>query len=178
MKRVWAYLGALVIAIFALTAGFGRSPIASASSSTTDRDVLQFQTMFGDHAPLIGTAGSVGGVTAAPLPWMIQSVHGDLDLNGELTIDVQGLVLADSPAVPAGLRGTNPVPFFAAVVSCTTIVAGAITTANVTSANVPATMPGGNAHIDQRLNLPHPCIAPIVMVTAPSGSAWFAVSGT
>jgi hypothetical protein len=178
MKRLWAYVGALVIAIFALTAGFARSPVASAASATTDQDVLQFHTMFGARAPFIGTAGSVNGVPAAPLPWMIQSVHGDLDLDGELTIDVHGLVLADSPAVPANLRGTNPVPFFAAIVSCTTAVHGAISTVNVMTANVPATMPTGNAHIDQRLMLPRPCVAPIVMVTAPGGAVWFSVTGT
>jgi hypothetical protein len=183
MKRVWAYVGALVIAIFALTAGFARSPVANAANATTasastDQDVLQFQTMFGDQAPFIGPAGSVSGVPAAGLPWMIHSVHGDLDLNGELTIDVHGLVLADSPAVPAALRGTNPVPFFAAIVSCTTAVHGVISTVNVMTANVPATMPTGNAHIDQRLMLPRPCVAPIVMVTAPGGAAWFSVTGT
>jgi hypothetical protein len=178
MKRLWAYVGALVIAIFALTAGFARSPVASAASATTDQDVLQFHTMFGAGAPFIGTAGSVSGVPAAPLPWTIQSVHGDLDLDGELTIDVHGLVLGNSPAVPASLRGTNPVPFFAAIVSCTTAVHGVISTVNVTTANVPATMPTGNAHIDQRLMLPHPCVAPIVMVTAPGGAVWFSVTGT
>jgi hypothetical protein len=45
-------------------------------------------------------------------------------------------------------------------------VDGAITTANVMTGNFTAT-PDGNAHIVQRLSLPHPCIAPIVMVTAP-----------
>jgi hypothetical protein len=45
---------------------------------------------------------------------MIQSVRGDLDLDGELTIDIHGLVPAEAPSVPASLQGTNPVPFFAA----------------------------------------------------------------
>jgi hypothetical protein len=133
--------------------------------------------MFGDHALFIGSAGSVGGVPAAGLPWMIRSVQGDLDVDGELTIDVDGLVLANAPAVPPSLRGTNPVPFFAAVVSCTTAAHGVIATDNVTTLNFPATMPGGNAHIDQRLTLPHPCVAPIVMVTVPGGSAWFVETG-
>jgi hypothetical protein len=177
MKKIWAYLGALVIAILALTAGFARSPIASASGTTIDRDVMQFQSMFGDHAPFIGAAGSIGGITAAPLPWVIHAVQGDLDRSGELTIDVDGLVLANAPSVPPALRGTNPVPFFSAIVSCTTVVKGVITTNNVTTGSFAATMPGGNAHIDQRLTLPHPCVAPIVLVTAPGGSVWFAVTG-
>jgi hypothetical protein len=178
MKRLWAYVGALAVVALALTAGFARSPVASASSVSTDRDVVQFQTMFGLHGPFIGTAGSIAGVPAAGLPWMIGSVRGDLDVDGELTIDVDGLVLANAPSVPASLRGTNPVPFFAAVVSCTTAAGGAMSTVNVTTANFAATIPGGDAHIDQRLMLPHPCVAPIVMVTAPGGSAWFAVTGS
>lgn len=177
MKKLWAYVGAFAVAALALTAGFARTPVASASGMTVDRDVMQFQSMFGDHAPFIGSAGAVAGVQAAPLPWMIRSVQGDLDRDGELTIDVDGLVLANDPSVPASLRGTNPVPFFSAVVSCTTDSGGVIATVNVTTRNFAATIPGGNADIDQRLTLPHPCVAPIVMVTAPSGSAWFAVTG-
>jgi len=177
MKRLLAYMGAFAVAALALTAGLARTPIVSASGVTRDRDVAEFQTMFGDHAPFIGSAGAVAGVPAAPLPWMIHSVQGDLDKDGELTVDVDGLVLADDPSVPASLRGTNPVPFFSAVVSCTSDSGGVIATVIVTTRNFPATIPAGDAHIDQRLTLPHPCVAPIVMVTAPSGSAWFAVTG-
>ena len=178
MKRLWAYVGALAIALVAVTAGFARSPAASASNVATDRDVVQFQSMFPLGTQFIGAAGAIRGVPAAGLPWMIRSIHGDLDLNGELTIDIDGLVLANDPSVPPSLRGTNPVPFFAAIVSCTTAAGGLMTTVNMATANVHATMPGGDAHIDQRLTLPHPCVAPIVLVTAPGGSAWFAVTGS
>jgi hypothetical protein len=178
MKRLWASVGALMITALALTAGLARSPAASASGAATSRDIVEFQSMFGNHAPFIGSAGAVGGVAAAPLPWMVHSVRGDLNVDGELRIDVDGLVLANDPSVPASLRGTNPLPFFAAVVSCTTAANGVITTINVITANVAATIPGGNAHIDQKLTLPHPCVAPIVMVTAPGGGAWLAVTGS
>jgi hypothetical protein len=133
--------------------------------------------MFGNHAPFIGSAGAVRGVPAASLPWMIRSVHGHLARHGELTIDVDGLVLANDPSVPPGLRGTNPLPFFAAIVSCRTDSHGVVATDNLMTANFPATMPGGNAHIDQKLTLPQPCVAPVVLVTAPNGSPWFAVTG-
>ena len=177
MKKLLAYMGAFAVAALALTAGFARTPVASAAGVTVDRDVLAFQSLFAVHAPFLGSAGSVAGVPGAPLPWIVHAVQGDLDKDGELTIDVDGLVLANDPSVPASLRGTNPVPFFSAVVSCTSDSGGVIATVNVTTRNFPATIPGGNAHIDQRLTLPHPCVAPIVMVTAPSGSAWFAVTG-
>jgi hypothetical protein len=177
MKRFWASLAALGIAALAIASGFGRSAIANASDGATKRDVVRFQTMFGDHAPFIGSAGAVRGVPAAPLPWMIGSVQGHLNKDGELVIDVDGLVLANDPSVPPSLRGTNPVPFFAAVVSCQTDSNGVVATDNLMTTNFPASMPGGNAHIDQKLTLSHPCVAPVVFVTAPNGSPWFAVTG-
>jgi hypothetical protein len=177
MKRLWVSLAALGIAALAITSGLGRAAVANASDGATTRDVVQFQTMFGNHAPFIGSSGAVRGVPAAPLPWMIGSVQGHLNKNGELIVDVDGLVLANDPSVPPSLRGTNPVPFFAAVVSCQTDSHGVVATDNLMTTNFPATMPGGNAHIDQKLMLPHPCVAPVVLVTAPNGSPWFAVTG-
>jgi hypothetical protein len=142
--------------------------------------VLQFDTMVGNMAPFIGTAGAVRGIPAPGLPWMIRSVRGELNLDGQLNVDVDHLVLADEPPVPPSLQGTNPVPFFAGVVSCRTASGGAVVTSNVMTRNFPASMPTGNAHIHQRLTLPHPCVAPIVFITSPgpTGVVWFAVTGT
>ena len=180
MKRLAGFIAAIAVGVAAILAfAVGRPSAAAATSAkhASSPDVAQFQTMFGNHAPFIGAAGAIRGVTAAPLPWMIHSVKGDLDANGQLDIDVDGLVLANDPAVPANLRGTNPVPFFAGIVSCITTSNGAIVTSNVMTANFSATMPGGNAHIRQKLTLPHPCVAPIVFVTSPNGGVWFAVTG-
>lgn len=147
------------------------------SMSRPNRDVLQFDTAFANVSPFIGAAGAISGVNAAPLPWAIRSIHGDLDSNGQLNVDVDHLVLANDPAVPANLRGTNPVPFFAAVVTCRTASNGAVVTTKVTSANFRATMPGGDAEIHQKLALPHPCVTPNVFITSPNGGVWFAVTG-
>jgi hypothetical protein len=54
-------------------------------------------------------------------------------------------------------------------------VGGAATTANLTTATVPASA-AGDANLDTTVNLPSPCFAPIVFVTTPNG-AWLAVSG-
>jgi hypothetical protein len=116
-------------------------------------------------------------VTAAPLPWHINGeVRGDLDANGELSIDVDGLVLANDPAVPANLRGTNPGPDFAGVVTCRTGSNGSVVTVRATSANFPAT-PQGDARIRAALALPSPCVTPYVFVTSSNGGVWFAVTG-
>ncbi len=179
MNRPARYLAAVGGITALLLALIAWTPAAASSvNHRSERgDVLQFRIMFGNMAPFIGAAGAIRGVAAAPLPWMIRSVRGDLDQNGQLKIDVDHLVLANDPSVPPQLRGKNPVPFFAGIVSCLTASGGAVATANVLTANFPATMPGGNAQIHQKLTLPHPCVAPIVFVTSPDGGVWFAVTG-
>jgi hypothetical protein len=168
IRSLVALVGALLLTL----------PLTSAAASGGGRDVMQFDTAFANVSPFIGVAGAIRGVSAAPLPWAIRSIHGDLDASGQLSIDVDHLVLANDPAVPANLRGTNPVPDFAAVVSCEASSGGTVVLSNVTSANFPATMPGGNAFIHQRLSLPTPCAAPGVLITSPNGGAWFAATGT
>ena len=175
----------LVGGITALLVGATGSTLAIASTAAPRADqssarLLQFDTMFANVPPFIGATGRIRGVDAAGLPWMIHAVKGELDANGRLAIDVDGLVLADQAPVPPSLQGTNPVPFFAGVVSCLTSVNGSVGRRDVVSANFPASMPGGFAHIHQVLTLPRPCLAPVVFVTSPgpTGEAWFTVSGS
>jgi hypothetical protein len=173
----------LVAGITTLLVGATGSTLAVASTTPhADQGsarLLQFDTMFADVPPFIGATGHIRGIDAAPLPWMIHAVHGELDANGRLVIDVDGLVLADQAPVPPSLQGTNPIPFFAGVVSCLTSVNGSVGRRNVITANFPASMPGGFAHIHQVLTLPQPCVAPVVFVTSPgpTGEVWFTVSG-
>jgi hypothetical protein len=115
-------------------------------------------------------------VPGGGLPWMIGAGEGSLSRDGRVQIHVRGLVLADSPLVPAGLRGTNPVADFEAIVSCQTITGGMATVTNVSTGQFPAST-RGNADIRARVRLPHPCIAPVVFVASPGG-AWFAATGS
>jgi hypothetical protein len=172
-------LRGLVAVAGTLLAALALAPLTSVSAfdGGLSPDVLQFDTAFANVAPFIGANGKIRDVVAAPLPWQIRAIHGDLDANGMLTVDVDNLVLANDPTVPAGLRGTNPVPAFAAIVSCETSVNNMVAGSNVTSRDFPAT-PQGNAFIHQRLSLPHPCAAPDVFITAPKGAVWFAATGT
>jgi hypothetical protein len=162
-----------------LLLGVAAAPLTSAAAAdmAPAREVMSFDTAFANVAPFIGAGGAIRGITAAPLPWAVRSLRGELDSNGQLRVDVDRLVLANDPAVPANLRGTNPVPAFAAIVSCETATNGKVAVANVTTGNFPAT-PAGNAVIRQRIALPAPCAAPDVFVTSPNGGVWFAVTGT
>lgn len=132
--------------------------------------ILEFNTMTGVSGPFVGSANPIRGVNGGGLPWAISDGHGVLLANGTLELDVHGLVFAAGPNT-----GSNTVPNFGAVVSCLTISDGNAAVVNVSSELFPASA-SGDAHIQTRLSLPSPCIAPIVFVTSPGG-AWFAATG-
>jgi hypothetical protein len=103
-------------------------------------------------------------------------VRGELDSRGHLTIFVRGLVFADDPSVPPELVGTNDEPTFRGLVSCLTETEDSVETQNVTTDGFPADV-HGNSFIHARIELPNPCVAPIVMVLAGSEDKWFAMTG-
>jgi hypothetical protein len=138
--------------------------------------VLEFESMAGVVRPYTGAAHAIRGVNGGGLPWVIRVGKGEVKADGRIEVKVRGLVLADDPAVPPARRLVNPIPNFRAVVSCLSVdAAGLAVTVNVTTGDFPATT-GGDSEIEAALELPSPCIAPIVFVTSPGG-AWFAATG-
>lgn len=175
--------GVLSAVAFLGLAGLSGSAAAQAQVNPQDK-VLDFDVMAGVTAPFTGTANPIRGVPGGGLPWELDRGKGVLRANGDLDIDVRGLVLARRDPVPANLQGTNPVPNFRAIVSCKSFdeVVNELgvkmfvkTTVNRQTDLFPAT-PQGNARIRATVDLPSPCFAPIVFVTNPGG-AWFAVTG-
>ena len=168
---------ALLVLAFVAVVAFVAQATASGSKGEND-DVLEFDTMTGVVAPFTGTANPVRGVPGGGLPWELDRARGRLRADGRLDVKVEGLVLARRAPVPAAVQGTNPIPQFRAIVSCLTPSADgtAVDTVNVTTDPAPATVPGGDARIRAMVDLPEPCIAPIVFVTSPTG-AWFAATG-
>ena len=166
MKRVTVVIAALMMVALVVQ-------VSNAGSG--GHDVLEFDTMFGVDGPFVGTPNSVRDVPGGGLPWQIERGRGELRADGEVRVTVDGLVLLDGAPVPEDLRGTNPVPAFGVVVSCLTIVNGAVATSNVSTESFPAS-PEGDAMIRATVALPDPCLAPIVFVTSPTG-AWFAATG-
>lgn len=140
--------------------------------------VLRFGRMIAVGGPYVGGASPVRGVGGGGFPWVLGSGSGSLDYDGHLLVQVRGLVLADHPAVPARLRGTNPFPALRAVVSCQSVAAGdAAALATISTGDFKAST-RGDLEIDARVPLPRPCIAPVVFITGPSGAAgWLAVTG-
>ena len=137
--------------------------------------ILEFQTMVGVPQAFTGAtnAAVIRGVPGGGIPWRLDLGKGELSTGGHLEIKVRGLVLASG-----GNAGNNPVGVFRGLVSCLTSDAAVVNTptGDFPATLGPATAGGGNADIEADLNLPNPCIAPIVFVTSGSGS-WFAATG-
>jgi hypothetical protein len=158
-------MGRLKMALVALAGAaslvVGGSSIVSAHEGGT---LLEFDSMTAISGSAVGAVND-RGITGGGKPWMITSGSGELDRNGHLHVSITGLVIPVAP-----FNGTNPLPQFAAIVSCET-PHGVM---NILTAPV-ATGPAGNATIDTQVNLPHPCKQPLVFVTS-AGGAWFAMS--
>lgn len=152
---------------------------ASVSTASADESkVLDFNTLIGLPRPYTGATNAIRGVPGGGLPWVIADGKGKLSPGGSVDVLVKGLVFdPNDPAVIArGIGGTNTIPNFKVIVSCLSRDAdGNATTVNVSTGLFPADS-AGNAHIQDTVALPQPCIAPILFVTSPGG-AWFASTG-
>ena len=143
---------------------------AAKDGGSPGKDVLEFDVMTPVVAPFTGTAHPIRGVNGGGVPWQIDRGRGDLSSDGRLKIRVEGLVLVST--------GQNPVPMFRGVVNCLTIEQPDVGV-NLATAPVPASM-DGDATIKATVDLPDPCVAPIVFVTSGTGlppGSWFAATG-
>jgi hypothetical protein len=139
--------------------------------------ILLFRTMYGVDGPFVGETNPIRGVIGDEAPWEIAGfVRGRLDSKGHLVILVRGLVFKDDPRVPPELVGKNDEEEFRGLVSCLTEEGDSVVTKNVTTEGFPATT-RGDSFIHADIELPNPCVAPIVMVLAGSEDKWFAVTG-
>ncbi len=168
MKKTLAVLvGSLLLGSTLLVEGAPQQ-----SSPPPGAAVLEFKTMTGVSGPFKGTANPIRGINGGGLAWMIADGRGSLKADGTLDVHVKGLVFAEGPN-----QGTNTIPFFRAIVSCRTIDGmGNAAFSNAMTDSFPASVPAGDAMIQAQVELPSPCVAPIIFVTSPTGS-WFAVTG-
>jgi hypothetical protein len=147
-------------------------------------ELLEVSHMIGVQPSNVGAAGTIRDVPAGGLPWVISEGKAELRGDGMLEVEVVGLVFDpnDPRTIAAGVAGKNTIPKFKAIVSClTTQSGGGLTTADVATQPVDATQGlaqdgGGDARIEEQLQLPSPCIAPLVLV-GPAANAWFATAG-
>jgi len=158
------------IVAFAIMLMLAVGLIAQATAGDENAKVLEFKTMAGVVPPFTGPTNPIQGVAGAGAPWRIDEAKGRLRANGDLELEVEGLVLASN--------GTNPQAAFRAVVSCQSIASGTAVIVNRVTAPFPAT-PSGDAEFEGNVALPSPCFAPIVFVTTGAGDPprWFSVTG-
>jgi hypothetical protein len=140
------------------------------------KTLIAFSSMYGVDGPFVGEAFAIRDIPGDELPWEIRSARGRLDTDGHLTLQVRGLVFKDEEGVPEELRGINDETEFRAAISCLTEEGDAVTTANVVTQGFPASR-SGDSLIRTTVELPNPCVAPVVMVLAGSEDKWFAVTG-
>ena len=143
---------------------------AAKDEGSPGKDVLEFDVMTPVVAPFTRAAHPIRGVNGGGVPWQIDRGRGDLSSDGRLKIRVEGLVLVST--------GQNPVPMFRGVVNCLTIESPDVGV-NLATAPAPASS-DGDASIKATVDLPDPCVAPIVFVTSGTGAppgSWFAATG-
>ena len=143
---------------------------AARDEGSPGKDVLEFDVMSPVVAPFTGTAHPIRGVNGGGVPWRIDRGRGNLTSDGRLKIKVEGLVLVST--------GQNPIQMFRGVVNCLTTASPDVGV-NLATAPVPASS-DGDATIRATVDLPDPCVAPIVFVTSGTGQApgnWFAATG-
>ena len=159
---------ALAIAVVGGTAGI---TLAKDNGHT----LLRGDVMVGVSAPYTGSTNPIRGINGGGAPWVIGDAEFRVRTDGRVDVEFEGLVI--DPNFPnAAIAGTNPVPNQKVIVSClSTDAAGAPTTVNASSETFTVD-PAGNAEARVHVDLPSPCIAPIVFI-ASAGGSWFASSG-
>jgi hypothetical protein len=167
MKTKRTIVSAIALAAVALT-GVTTTAIAK------DNGKVKADKMIGVPATMTGAAGNIRGVNGGGLPWSIGEAEVALKASGKLEVEFEDLVFTAGPNT-----GKNTIPSMAVVVSCLDATNQPV---NVTTAPFPVTVatdtdPGGDGHVETRIDLPSPCFAPIVLVTNGTGAAWFAVDG-
>lgn len=149
------------------------SPVFARGGDDNARNLFNFHRMAAVVPPFTGPANPIRGLGGGGAPWQIAMGHAELNASGKLEVHVRGLVLVNT--------GANPIANFAAILSCQSFdAAKAPTVVNLVAGTAPATA-AGDSDIEGTVQLPSPCIAPIVFVaipaTATAPARWLAASG-
>lgn len=147
-------------------------------ASGKDHTVYRADVMVGVSPPYTGATNAIRGIPGGGAPWVIGDSEIRLRASGRVDVEFEGLVIG--PGGPAAVVGVNPAPNMKVTVSCLSTDGGTPalpTTVNVSSETFPVDA-AGNGEARVHVDLPSPCIAPIVFIANgnPAG-AWFAASG-
>ncbi len=153
ISRTASVVAGLLLGVGVLAAGAS----ASADSGGLPRsDILR--------APLQGSQLSdppLFGLTRGGAPWVIAGGTARLRANGDLRVEVEGLVIPTT--------GTNPVPRLSATVTCNGVALAPTATVPFSTA--------GDAVVQATVTLPHRCLAPAVLLN-PNGNPAVYIAAT
>jgi len=153
ISRTASFVAGLVLGVSALAA----TASASADSGGVPRsDILR--------APLQGSQLSdppLFGLTRGGAPWVISEGTARLRANGDLRVEVEGLIIPTT--------GVNPVPRLSATVACNGIALPPTATVSFSTT--------GDAVIEAHLTLPSRCLAPAVLLN-PNGNPAVYIAAT
>jgi hypothetical protein len=172
-SRVIAGFALAAVGVLAVSAGISYA-------GGNDHTVLRGDVMVGVSAPYTGPTNPIRGINGGGAPWVIGDAEYKLRDDGRVDIEFEGLVIG--PTGPPAIAGTNPVLVQKVLVSCLSKdAAGAPTTVNASSETFGVDA-NGDAKARVHVDLPSPCIAPILFVTSPASptnptGSWFASSG-
>jgi hypothetical protein len=146
--------GALLAATALVASSASASDTSSAPSAGNGprSDILR--------APLQGSILSdppLFGLVRGGAPWVISDGSARLRANGDLTVEVEGLIIPT--------RGNNPLATLSATVVC-----------NGTPLPPTAPVPfsaAGDAELEARVSLPDRCLAPVVLVNPLSNAGTY-----
>ena len=164
------FLVGLVAFALALMATVGASAHDGKGGDDHDGKAAQGNAAFSSSlAPSLPTDPSIDGVAPGGVPWVIDRGTARVQANGRVRVEVEGLVIPVAHGTfPAGTA--RPVTTVTASVAC----AGGAT---ATTKSVPLSS-DGDARIDDSVDLPSTCLAPVVLVHPNGGAgAYIAVSG-
>ena len=164
MKHIASVAAVAAIAVAGVTA----------TAFARDDGRIKSDMMIGVPLALTGPTGAIRGINGAGAAWAVGESEVSVKSSGKVEVEFNDLVFASGVNT-----GKNTIATMRVVVSC---LDAANQPANVTSAAFPVTVaagtdPGGDAEFETTLALPSPCFAPIVFVTNPGGTGWFAVDG-
>ena len=143
--------------------------VGSVAVGAQNDTLIQFDSMTGVAASGVNVVND-RGIAAGGAPWVITSGSGTVDHQGNVSVQVTGLV------IPLFTPPKNPVGAFSVTVSCLTPDGVMNVTTGPSAANL-----AGDSTINATVDLPHPCKSPEVFVglTRSNGTfVWFAHSNS
>ena len=151
--------------------------VAAAHPGGHPARILEFDSMYAVDGPFTSPANKINGVSGDDLPWELESAQGVLLADGHIEVHVRGLVFAHDDEVPPHLQGKNDERTFRVLLSCITEDGTHKTRQVEEFSREFEASEDGNADLDGEIDLPNPCVAPVLFIMAGSEDRWFAVTG-